>query len=564
MLATCLQLYYNNKMKKINVTFPSGKTIEIDYGTKANSLLEYFSEDKENIIAVKLNNKVKPLDSSIRWDSRIKPVLLASKEGAQIYRHSLCLLLSAANYNLFPSSRLLICHSMGHAYYFTYDDGEPVEEKKIQQLETEMKRLVEADVEISNSSISYEAALSLFEKNMILQARKQLNFSCPPYVRISTLDNFSDSYFGTRLPSTKYLKSFKLTKYDEGFLLRFPASKVPTEIPELEDMPKLFDVYKTYKKWGKRLEVTCAADLNELVNKRKVDDFITITEVLQEKMISAIADKIFERKNVRVVLIAGPSSSGKTTTSKKLELELRAIGYHPKVISLDNYYLGRERTPKDENGNYDYECMEALDVELLNKNLVDLFDGKEVNIPSYNFDTGTPFFDKKNKMRLGKNDILIMEGIHGLNDKLTPLIAPELKFKIYISALTQLNIDDHNRISSSDNRLIRRIVRDSRYRGQKAASTIAMWPSVQRGERLHIFPFQNNADAVLNTALDYELSALKVYAEPLLRCVSPLCDEYSEACRLLNFLSNFLPIPPTEVPDRSIIREFIGGSAFHY
>lgn len=551
-------------MKKINVSFPSGKKIEIEPGTKAKALLEHFSEDKENIIAVKVNNEVTPLDTSINWDAHIKPVLLASKEGAQIYRHSLCLLLSAANYNLFPSSRLLICHSMGHAYYFTYEDETPVDEKKIEQLEAEMRRLAEEDIEISNTSVSYEQALELFEKNMLLQARKQLQFSCPPYVHVSTLGKFSDTYFGTRITSTKYLKYFKLTKYDDGFLLRFPASMTYTKVHELEDMPKLFDVYKTYKKWGKRLEVTCAADLNELVNKRKVDDFITLTEVFQEKMISSIADKIFERKDVRVVLIAGPSSSGKTTTSKKLALELRAIGYHPKIISLDNYYLGRDKTPKDENGNYDYECIEALNVELLNQNLVDLFDGKEVNIPSYNFDTGIPFFDKKNKMRLGKNDILIMEGIHGLNDRLTPLIAPELKFKIYISALTQLNIDDHNRISSSDNRLIRRIVRDSRYRGQRAASTIAMWPNVQRGERLHIFPFQNNADAVLNTALDYELSALKVYAEPLLRCVSPLCDEYAEACRLLNFLSNFLPIPPTEVPDRSIIREFIGGSAFHY
>src|SRR5574344_2713460 len=279
---------------------------------------------------------------------------------------------------------------------------------------------------------------------------------------------------------------------------------------------------------------------------------------------SDIADQIHQRGTARVVLIAGPSSSGKTTSAKKLALELQAIGYRPKVISLDCYYGGRDRNPKDENGNYDYECLEALDVELINQNLLDLFAGKDVVLPSYNFSDGTRYFEDKNKMHLDENDILIMEGIHGLNDALTPRIPRELKFKIYLSALTQLNLDDHNRISTSDNRLIRRIVRDAQFRGKSAAASIAMWPSVQKGEREHIFPFQNNADAMLNTALDYELPVLKVYADPLLRCVSPLQPEYAEASRLLDFLNYFSTIPGTSVPTQSIIREFIGGSAFHY
>ena len=257
-------------------------------------------------------------------------------------------------------------------------------------------------------------------------------------------------------------------------------------------------------------------------------------------------------------------SSGKTTSAKKLALELQAMGYQPKVISLDCYYVGHDKTPLDENGKPDYECLEALNIELLNNQLVDLFNGKEIIVPTYDFHTGTAYFEEKNKMTLKDNEILIMEGIHGLNDKLTPKVAPELKFKIYLSALTQLNLDDHNRVSTSDNRLIRRIVRDNNFRGKPAAGTIEMWPSVRRGEELHIFPFQNNADAVLNTALDYELSVLRVYAAPLLRQVTPMEKEYAEARRLLQFLENFATISPSAVPPRSIIREFIGGSAFKY
>lgn len=551
-------------MKQITIEFPSGKKVRFEAGVTAKSFFEYFSEKKENIIALLVNNELTHICKPITINAKVCPVLTNTNMGATVYRRSLCLLLAAASHKLFNEAKLLVGHSLGHGYYYTLETGVPISTEDIQKLENEMKRLVDEDLEIENDTISYSDAVDLLEKNGCTEARKQLNYICPPYIKVNTIGNFSDADFGPLAPSTGFLKIFELKKYGEGFLLRFPSSHDPNSLTKFNDMPKLFEVYKTYKQWGKKLSVTSVADLNELITKRQFDDFITLTELLQEKSIANIADQIASLDEVRVVLIAGPSSSGKTTTSKKLELELRAIGYKPKVISLDNYYVGRDKNPKDENGNYDYECLEALNIELLNQNLMDLFAGKEVNIPSYDFESGAPFYEDKNKIRLHENDILIIEGIHGLNDKLTPLIPQKMKFKIYISALTQLNLDDHNRISTSDNRLIRRIVRDARFRNKHAQGTISMWPSVHKGEKLHIFPFQNNADAVLNTALDYELAVLKIYAEPLLRCVPPTVPEYYEANRLLNFLKNFLPIASTEVPDRSIIREFIGGSAFRY
>ncbi|MDE5899249.1 MAG: nucleoside kinase [Treponemataceae bacterium] len=549
---------------KLTFTFPDGTTCQAEAGIQALSLREHFSEPEERIFAVRVNNEVCPLDKKLECSARLAPVLDDTKDGSIVYRRSLCLLLAAAAHRLYPDARLLVGHSLGYGYYYTLNTGSPVEAEHVAALEAEMRRLVAQDLPILTTFIAYEEATALFESLGLTETRRQLNYIAPPVIRINTIDGFSDMYFGPLVPSTGLLKTFALMPYGGGFLLRFPKSHEPGVLPEFEDEPKLFNIYSRYKQWGKQLGVTSAASLNQLISERRADDFIAISETFQEKCIADIADQIASSRKVRVVLIAGPSSSGKTTTSKKLALELRAIGYMPKVISLDNYYVGRDRNPKDENGNYDYECLEALDIPLLNKNLIELFEGKEVSVPSYDFQAGVQFFEESNRMRLAENDILIMEGIHGLNDKLTPLIPSELKFKIYLSALTQLNLDDHNRISTSDNRLIRRLVRDAQFRGKSAADTIAMWPNVQKGERLHIFPFQNNADAILNTALDYELAVLKIFAEPLLRCVNPSREEYSEACMLLNFLNNFSPIPPTAVPSRSIIREFIGGSAFKY
>lgn len=548
----------------LSITFPSGKTEQVPFDTPISNLLQHFEPTNDEILAVRINNEICSIDSNVEINCKLEPIFKNTKDGANVYRRSLCLLLATAAHNLFPSSHLLVGHSLGYGYYYTLDTGAPITQEQITSLENEMQRLVQQDLPVTTKTISYEDAIKLFEELNLTETRKQLNYIAPQKIRINCIDNFSDMYFGPLVRSTGTLKVFSLMKYGEGFLLRFPRSSDHSKLTTFVDQPILFGIYKKYKQWGKQIGVTSAASLNELINNRKIEEFIDITETFQQKCIADIADQIAASKKVKVILIAGPSSSGKTTTSKKLALELQAIGYKPKVISLDCYYVGRDRNPKDENGNYDYECLEALDIPLLNQNLVDLFEGKEVIIPSYDFNEGVPYFEEKNKMKLDANDILIMEGIHGLNDKLTPLIPNELKFKIYLSALTQLNLDNHNRISTSDNRLIRRIVRDARFRGKSAATTISMWTSVHKGEELHIFPFQNNADAILNTALDYELSVLKIYAEPLLRCVNPTQPEYAEACQLLNFLNNFAPIPPTAVPSRSIIREFIGGSAFKY
>ena len=548
----------------LKITYSSGKASEEPYGTPVSVLLDNFEEEQNKILAVRINNELCPLDHPLEYNAHLEPVMLGSKDGMGVYRRSLCLLLAAAAHRLFPNARLLVGHSLDYGYYYTLESGKALKLSEIKELEKEMRRLVAENIAISTKLISYAEAATLFEELGLTETREQLNYISSPSIRINTLGNFSDMYFGPLVLSTGILKVFELMQYKEGFLMRFPRSSQPDRLTKFEDQPKLFEIYKRYKAWGKQLGVMSAASLNRLINSRQADEFIDITETLQEKCIADIADQIAERKTVRVVLIAGPSSSGKTTTSKKLALELQAIGYRPKVISLDNYYVGRSRNPLGADGKPDYECLEALDIDLLNRNLVDLFAGKEVCVPSYDFKDGVPFFEEKNKITLAENDILIMEGIHGLNDKLTPLIPHESKFKIYLSALTQLNLDDHNRISTSDNRLIRRIVRDARFRSKSATETIGMWNNVRKGEEMHIFPFQNNADAILNTALDYELSVLKIYAEPLLRCVTPLQKEYAEACRLLSFINNFSPIDPSAVPARSIIREFIGGSAFKY
>ena len=555
-------------MDKIQVTFINNNQ-EItkgafDYGTKVYSVLDNFNIPTDSIYAVKINNEVRSLEDQLQYTSTIEPVLNNSKTGSSIYRRSLCLLLATACHTLFPEKRLLVGHSLGHGYFYTFENEDEVSNDVINQLRKEMEKLIEQNIPITTKDISYQEATQLFEKLNLKETRKQLQFICEPSIKINTINDFSDIYFEPLVRSTGVLKVFDILQYKNGFLLRFPRTSDPERLDLFKDEPKLYEIFSKYKEWGKRVNVTSAASLNQLIKQRQINDFIEITETFQQKNISNIASQIIEKCTVKVVLIAGPSSSGKTTSAKKLALELRAMGYQPKIISLDCYYLGRDKTPLDEEGKPDFECLEALNIELLNQNLVDLFAGKEVCIPSYDFHSGTSYFDENCKMTLEENEILIMEGIHGLNDKLTPKVPAEYKFKIYLSALTQLNLDDHNRISTSDNRLIRRIVRDNNFRGKPAAGTIEMWPSVTRGEELHIFPFQNNADAILNTALDYEFSVLRVYAAPLLRQVTPMEKEYSEARRLLNFLENFSTIPPTEVPPRSIIREFIGGSAFHY
>ena len=552
-------------MTNISINFTDGKVISASKHDKVLDILESQKINTSEIVGVKIDNLESSVFSELEFSCQLEPIYLNTKDGAEIYRRSLCLLLATAVEKIFPGTRVLVGHSLGYGYYYTLENGKDIEDKQVEMITTKMKALVKKDIPFNTERLSYQQAMEIFEVQKLTGARLQMDFNCPPYLTLNELEGFYDISSGPLVPSTSYLKCFDLMKYQNGFLLRFPKSEDHSVLPEFIDQPKLFETYSRYKEWGKKIGITNAAELNVIaMDKHKIADFIDITETFQQKNISKIASEIVDSKAVKVVLIAGPSSSGKTTTSKKLALELQALGLTPKLISLDNYYLGFEKTPKDENGKPDFECLEALNVELLNQNLIDLFDGKEVNIPSYDFHTSSSFFEEKNKMKLGENDILIMEGIHGLNPKLTAKIPDQFKYRIYLSALTQLNLDDHNRISTSDNRLIRRIVRDWRYRGKSAAGTISMWPSVQAGEKKHIFPFQNNADAILNTALDYELSVLKVYAMPLLRCVKPSQTEYAVASHLIKFLDRFCEVPAASVPDRSIIREFIGGSSFKY
>ncbi|MCM1320491.1 MAG: nucleoside kinase [Bacteroides sp.] len=550
-------------MSVITVTFPNGKKIQIPAGTKGTELIGNFTESKNTIAALRINNEICSVQQPVDISADIDCIHIHSQEGAAIYRRTLCFVLAAAAHELFPAQRLVVGHSLGHGYYYTFDTEKLLSPDDISALQNKMKELVLQNIPITQVSISYKEAVELFTALNLTETRKQLKFICPPLIKINKLNDFSDLYFGPLLERTGMLKLFELRQYQQGFLLRFPASSDPEKLPEFEDIPHLYEIYKWYKTWGKNLNVTSAASLNEIVANRKTKEFINITEALQTKCFADIAAEIRERGQIKVVLMAGPSSSGKTTSSKKLSIQLQVQGLNPKVIELDAYYKNRDQTPKDEHGEYDYECLEALDVQQLNKDLQALLAGDEIQIPSYNFVDGKRYYTGKT-LRIEKNDILVMEGIHGLNDKLTPLIPRENKFKIYLSALTQLNLDDHNRIPTSDNRLIRRIVRDAQFRGKSAEETIKMWPNVQKGERLYIFPFQGQADAMLNTALDYELAVLKTYAEPLLRRVPPFCTEYAEASRLLRFLNYFSPIPAAGVPGQSIIREFIGDSDFKY
>ncbi len=552
-------------MKAFTITFPDNTTHTFTNPVAGTDLIKHFNTEGRPVYAVLVNNELYSLTREINMTAEVFPLTNATTEGSNVYRRTLCFILAAAAAELFPHLKLQVGHSLGYSYYYTFENEENNSTEKIdfKLLEEKMKEIIAADMPIRNGSVAYKEALEIFKNSGQTGTYKLLMQLGKPRFLINSIENFTDLYFLPLLPSTGFIDVFQIMPYEEGFLLRFPSTAKPETLDEFHDIPHLSAVYKNYKKWGKLIGVSSVGQLNEIIIDGKIKEFIEINETLQNKRFGEIADKIHERDTVKAVLLAGPSSSGKTTSAKKLSLQLRVLGYEPKVISLDNYYRGRNSAPIGEDGKPDYECLEALDVPLFNKNLVDLFNGKEVEIPIYDFKTGSrkpegTFF------KMNERTILIVEGIHGLNDNLTPDVPPELKFKVYLSALTQLNLDDHNRIPTSDNRLIRRIVRDAQFRNKGAAGTIAMWAGVRKGEQTHIFPFQNKADIMLNTALDYELPVLKVYAEPLLRAVKPIEKEYAKASELLTFLNNFMPVSSTCVPGQSILREFIGDSDFKY
>ncbi|MDR3337643.1 MAG: nucleoside kinase [Treponema sp.] len=548
----------------ITVQFRDGKTIKCPTGSPAEKLTGRFGDLESPLAAVKVNNRILPLSFRLEVNASLEPVTVNTPEGAMVNRRSLAFVLSASARELFPGRSLLIGHSLGSSYYYTFQDGKKTPAREIKALSAKMEELISADLPISAELLSYTEAAELFEKQgqdetvILLERRNE------PVIWINRIGDFVNLYIEPLLPRTGILSVFELMVYEDGFLLRFPRLREKNVGP-FEDSPKIFAVYKEYKKWGRIVGVHSAGELNRLVRNRTIKDFIRVAEAFQAKKMSEIADQIYRRRNdVKAILIAGPSSSGKTTTAKRLSIDLMVMGIEPIAVSLDDYYVGTALTPLDENGKPDFECLEALDIPFLNEQLISLFNGEEVSLPAFDFKAGTRREGGGKKIRMNRRSMLIVEGIHGLNDKLTPKIARSAKFKLYVSALTQINLDDYNRVPASDNRLLRRMVRDSQFRGAGADWTIRMWPSVQRGERKHIFTFQDSADAAFNSALDYEISVLKFYAEPLLRSVKPNQAEYAESSRLLDFLENFSPILPQYVPGQSILREFIGESEFKY
>ncbi len=550
-------------MHQITVTYPSGETMTYPFGIRIANIIQGFGALTMPLAAVSVNNELMSLDAILTANSKVAPVYIDSTQGAYAYRRSLCFLAAIAAKQLFPSRNLIVGQSLGYSFYHYFEDG-PASEDDIRALETAMKELVARDIPIHTEFWSYEEAVAYFTEQKQTETLMLLEMINDPVITLNECAGFRDLQTTPLVPSTGILKTFALMLYGNGFLLRYPKKETPDRLEPFTDDPLLYKITEDSRKRSQILGITSVGSLNRINAPKKIKEYIQVAETLMNKHIAEAADKVAEHSDtVKVVLIAGPSSSGKTTTSKKLAIQLKVLGFIPIVISLDDYFVNRDKTPIDENGQPDFECLEALDVAYLNEQLIELFEGKAVELPSYDFKSGNRKPSGKIIKMTGR-EVLIMEGIHGLNDKLTPKIPKEHKIKIYVSALTQINLDAHNRISTTDNRLIRRIVRDNQFRGHTAQKTISMWPSVQRGERLHIFPFQNNADIALNTALDYELGVLKVYAEPLLRLIKPQDVEYSEAKRLLNFLEFFAPIPAQYVPDDSIVREFIGESSFKY
>jgi len=553
-------------MNDISITFNTiNKTVTCAYGAKVSALIDNFGIPSSMIAAVRVNNEIRPLGTTLLMNACIEPVLLDSPEGAMIYRRTLSFVLAIAARNIFPDDGVYVGHSLGNSYFYTFSSGEKQKECEIEKLEKEMRRLVEKNLPITFKYLSYEEAVRMFKENNQTDTALLLEQRSSPRIKVNECDKYLDIYIQPLLASTGLLSSFDLMPYGDGFLLRFPGIGKGNTIDEFKDEPQIFSVYSDYKNWGKMIGVRVVGELNARIAKRTIKEYIMISEAHQARKMADIARLIYEKRDsIKMVLIAGPSSSGKTTSAKRLEIELMVSGLKPIAISLDDYYRGSEDSPKDEKGDPDWECLEALDVPYLNGQLQALYRGEEITLPVYDFKTSSRKKDGGRKIKLEKDNILIVEGIHGLNDALTHSIDRKTKFKVYISALTQLNLDDHNRVPTSDNRLLRRMVRDSQFRGMDAAGTMKMWPKVQAGERKYIFPFQNSSDAAFNSALDYELSVLKYYADPLLRAVKPGRAEYAEAVRLLAFLENFTPIPPQYVPGTSILREFIGDSEFKY
>lgn len=535
-------------------------------GTTYEQIAEEYQEQySDDIVLVFADGKLQELPKKAKQGCKIEFVTTASSVGIATYRRSMCLLLVKAIYDVMGREnvkKVRIQFSVSKGYYCTAKGEFAITEEFLKRVREKMHQMVEECIPIKKRSVHVDDAIALFRKYGMYDKERLFQYRRVSTVNLYSINGFEDYYYGYMVPNTSYLKYFELYPYDEGFVMQMPEKKEPKEVPDFCPQHKLFGILKESTKWGDMMDIETVGDLNDQVTKRDVSEVILVQEALQEKKIGDLAEQISKKPSVKFVLIAGPSSSGKTTFSHRLSIQLRAQGMNPHPIAVDNYFVDRERTPRDENGDYNFECLEAIDIELFNRNMTDLLEGKEVMLPTFNFKTGKREYNTPAK-KLKENDILVIEGIHCLNDALTYQLNSENKFKIYISALTQLNIDEHNRIPSTDGRLLRRIVRDARTRGTSARQTIAMWPSVRRGEEANIFPYQEQADAMFNSALNYELAVLKQYAEPILFGIEKDCKEYVEAKRLLKFLDYFVGINAESIPQNSLLREFVGGGCFH-
>lgn len=522
---------------------------------------EYQSQYPDDIVLAVFNNKLRELNRTIETDGVLSFLTTADTKGRKAYRRSMVMLLEKAVFHLYgPKAKLYVMHTLGQGQYCEFEGIEATEEI-LGEIRAEMHRLCEADIQIRKYTIHTDLAIAKFKEYGMDDKAKLFRFRRSSHVNIYDIDGFQDYFYGYMVPSTGYLKYFDLLKYEDGFVLLFPYEDTrQTAVFQTSD--KFYHTLMETAAWAKQMHISTVGELNEQIVKGKIQDVILLQEAEMEKRIGKIAEQIAQEKNKKFIMIAGPSSSGKTTFSHRMSIQLQAHGLVPHPIGMDNFYVDREKTPLDENGQYDFECLEAIDMELFDTTMGKLLAGERVELPHFNFKNGKREF-KGEYLQLGPEDVLVIEGIHGLNNKLLTALPKETKFKIYISALTQINIDEHNPIPTTDSRLIRRIVRDAFMRGTSAEHTIEMWQSVRRGEERNIFPFQEQADVMFNSALIYELPVLKMYAEPLLFAIQPDSPQHMQAKRLLKFLDYFLQVPSEEVGRNSILREFIGGSCFH-
>ncbi len=555
-------------MRQVTVTVEGQPPRKIPSGTAVRQVLPATSANGLPTIGAMVNNEVVSLNFLLRINVAVAPLTLADENGWRIYRWSLTFLLASAMRSASPDAALRVRHSLGNGLYCTVEwpAAEAVEPlaARVARIEGAMRDLVVRNLPIEMEVVSYADAMAMFEASGQVDTLNLLRHRNPPQVLLMRCGEFFDLAQEPMVAGTGLLSLFRLTPCAPGFVLDMPTPEAPDRIQPFEPQPHLFQIYQEHIAWGRILGVTTVGQLNEAIVERNIDDIVLTAEALHDKKLAMIAAAVTSRKpTVRLILIAGPSSAGKTTFAKRLLSHLRVNGLRPVLISTDDYFVGDIQNPRDEQGRLDYEHIEAMDLPRLNGDLLALLEGRDVHLRAFDFITKIGH-DRPDVTRLGPQDVIVMEGIHSLNPQLTAQVPRAVKFLIYVSALTQLGVDAHTRISTTDNRLIRRLVRDSQYRGYSALTTLQRWPSVKRGEQRWIFPYQHLADAVFNSALDYELAVLKPFTVPLLNQVKPVNPEYAEARRLTGFLHNFLALPATVVPGNSLLREHIGGSHLKY